>query len=33
MKRIGESASVYHLAGTNYPVHFKRIIKEKYYLS
>jgi hypothetical protein len=32
-KSIGESASAYYMAGTNYPVHFKRIIKEKNCLS
>jgi hypothetical protein len=26
VKSIGESASAYYMAGTNYPMHFKRII-------
>jgi hypothetical protein len=32
VKRTGESASPYPVAGNKYPVHFKRIMEEKDYL-
>jgi len=33
VKSIGESASAFYVAGTNYPMHFNRKIEEKNCLS